>query len=475
MEENNVIKPEFEIKVTADQLSVYVRVAAKYEGSDFKVEEADILDVLEKNGVKYGLMKDDIRDFCQGKRCFQWQKVALGIRAVDGEDGSFTLTFDPTTTSGPQEREDGTVDYRELGLVKNVFESEVLCNIVHPAEGMDGTNVYGGVIPAKIGRPANVEAGNSVMKTEDGTELRATADGCVHFKSGKVYVDEAYNVKEDVSLKTGNVQFNGSITIAQNVLQGFKVNAKKDIYVRGTVEGAELTAGGDIVIVGGVTGMTTAKIEAGGNVTAKFIENATVTCGGDLNSDILMMSNVKAEKSVIMKGKRGAIIGGSTLAGETIVSKSLGSEAYPKQTVAVRKNWKILEEGEDDESKQKEKADIAALKKKLFSAEQYIEMFDKKIKEENALGADKNISALKEYMVKKSEMVGVATALKRSIDSYKTDDFYTSITCTGIIYPGVKIGIDNHWMTVNEDILNTKLYVSEGEIVFGAAMPGESG
>jgi len=471
------VKPEYEIKIPADQLSAYVRVLLKYEGSELEVEEADVLDFLGKNGVNYGILNDDVKSFCQQKNYYQWQKVAVGSQAEDGEDGSYSLTFDPTSHGSPQEREDGTVDYRELGTVKNVFEDEVLCNIVHPTEGKDGVNVYGGPMVAKAGKAAPVDAGVNVKKTEDGTEFRAATDGCAHFKDGKVYVDEAYNVKEDVSLKTGNVQFNGSITISQNVLQGFKVNAQKDIFVKGIVEGAELTAGGNIVIAGGITGMSTAKIEAGGDVTAKFIENATVICGGNVHSDILMMANVKAEKSVILKGTRSAIIGGNTLAGETISCKALGSDANPRQTVAVRKNWRMYEDNEEDEENEqekKDKAELIAMKKKLFTTGQYIEMFEKKIKEENSRGADKNISAIKEYMVKKSELNAVRDSLNRIIDSFKEDDYLASITCTGFVYPGVKIGVDNCWMTVTEVLQNTRFYVDEGKVVSGASMPSES-
>jgi len=469
------IRPEYEIKITSDQLSVFVRVASAFSGEDIIIDEADIFKLLEKNGIKYGIMNEDVRDFCVSKSYFQWHKVAMGIRAVDGEDGSYSLSFDPNST-GPQERDDGSVDYRELGLIKNVLEGEVLCNIVLPAAGIDGTNVFAGVISARQGVPAPVEAGKNVLITEDGTELLAETAGCVYFKDKKVFIEEAYSLKEDVSLKTGNVQFNGSIHIAANVLQGFKVSAQKDIYVKGRVEGAELTAGGNIVIVGGITGMNSAKIEAEGDITAKFIENATVLCGGNLTCDIILMSKVKVEKSIFMKGERAAIIGGSVMAGEKITARTLGSGKYPQQEVAVVKNWKILESDgndDDDDRQKKDRESLKELKKKLAAVEQYVEIFGNKIIEENKRGSEKNISALKEYMVKKSEFMAAADSMRRLLDSYKKEDFLSSITCTGFVYPGVKIRIDNCWQVVTDEIQNQKFYVNEGEIVFGAVLPGE--
>jgi uncharacterized protein (DUF342 family) len=266
------------------------------------------------------------------------------------------------------------------------------------------------------------------------------------------------------------------------VLEGFKVTAQKDIIVKGLVEGAELTAGGSIVIVGGIAGMNTARIEAGGDVAAKFIENATIKCGGNLTCDIILNSKVKVEKSIIMKGERGAIIGGKVLAGEKIAAKTLGSDKHPKQDVVVLKNWKLFEEYQDDDVDVKEESDKEAdikaqkdaLKQKLAMVTQYLEVFSAKIKEENNLGADKDVVKLKEYMVKKSELSAAAASLKNTLESFREKDFTTSITCTGFIYPGVRIGIDRFWKTISEAMQNQKFFVSEGEIVLGAVLPGEN-
>jgi len=483
------IQPELEIKVTADHLSVYVRLVdngimqqVRYDENGVKkdliIQEDEVFSLLEKNGIKYGIMAEEVKDFCIQRNYFQWHKVASGTPPVDGEDGSFTLTFN-AGTEALKEREDGTIDYKELGLIKNVFESEVLCNIVLPTPGLDGTNVYGGAIAGKDGKKAKVEAGNNVLTSEDDTELIAERDGCVYFKAGKVFIEEAYTIKEDVDLKTGNIDFNGSVNIYESVLQGFRVTAKKDIFVKGRVEGAELIAGGNIVIGGGVAGMSSARIEAEGDISAKFIENATVICGGNLTCDFILMSNVKAEKSIFMKGQRGTIIGGSTLAGEQIVAKSIGSKNHLSQDVSVRKNWKFYEQQPEEQAEQQaeqlaeDKKGREALKKKLASAEEYIEIFSNKIKEENALGPNKSISALKEYMVKKSELSAVAASLRSLIENYKSDDFMSSITCKQIIHPGVRLRIDNCFMDIETEIQNTKFYVHEGEIVAGAVLPGE--
>ena len=484
-EEIEVILPEYEIKVTADHLSVYVRLADNGVASDVVLDETDVYALLEKNLIKHGIVDGEIKEFCSNGKFFQWHKVAFGTHAIDGQDGTYALTFDPEW-KGPHEKDDGTIDYKELDLVKNVYEGEILCNIVLPTEGINGVNVFGGSISARDGKFPDIGTGSNAVLTEDKTEIRAEKDGCVYFQGGKVLVEEAFNVKQDVCLETGNIDFNGSVNIAGNVLQGFKVTAKNDIFVKGRVEGVEMKAGGNIVIAGGITGMGSAIIEAEGDISAKFIESANVTCGGNLTCEFILKANVKAEKSIYMKGDKGTIVGGTTLAGEEIVAKNLGSIKYPKQEVSVRKNWKFYEqEIEDDdedggvseqkkamEDRENAKKQKAELQKKLAAAEEYVEVFANKIKEENALGANKSIASLKEYMVKKSEFTALVGSLKNLLESYKTDDFNSSITCKGCVFPGVRLRIDNCWMNVETEIENQKFYVHDDEIVVGSVLPG---
>ena len=69
----------------------------------------------------------------------------------------------------------------------------------------------------------------------------------------------------------GNINFTGSVVIHGDVLEGYSVKAKGDITVMGIVEGARLSAGGDILLHKGMRGMRTGVLEAEGDITAKFL------------------------------------------------------------------------------------------------------------------------------------------------------------------------------------------------------------
>ncbi len=73
------------------------------------------------------------------------------------------------------------------------------------------------------------------------------------------------------------------------------------IEVHGYVEGAELIAGKDIVLRNGMQGMSQGRLEAGGNILARFIERATVSAKGDVMADYIVQCLVTACGSVILK------------------------------------------------------------------------------------------------------------------------------------------------------------------------------
>ena len=67
----------------------------------------------------------------------------------------------------------------------------------------------------------------------------------------------------------------------RQVKDGFKIHAGEDIIISGVVEGAELTAGGKITVVGGVSGNDKAKIVCKGDASIKYVRNAIVEVGGN--------------------------------------------------------------------------------------------------------------------------------------------------------------------------------------------------
>ena len=58
-------------------------------------------------------------------------------------------------------------------------------------------------------------------------------------------VDDIFTIA-DVNVKSGHVDFEGSVIVTHNVEPGMRINAKGDITVMGTVESGNLSAAGNI-------------------------------------------------------------------------------------------------------------------------------------------------------------------------------------------------------------------------------------
>jgi uncharacterized protein (DUF342 family) len=102
-------------------------------------------------------------------------------------------------------------------------------------------------------------------------------------------------VKNDVDFSVGNIDFVGNVQIKGDVKSGFSVRAGGDIEVFGMVEAADVFADGNILIKNGIFGGGKCHLAAGGNILARYVENATLRAHKDvIVNDSIARSNVKA-------------------------------------------------------------------------------------------------------------------------------------------------------------------------------------
>ncbi|WP_337960868.1 FapA family protein [Caloramator sp. mosi_1] len=73
-------------------------------------------------------------------------------------------------------------------------------------------------------------------------------------KNDSICVFPTYKVKGDIDKKIGNIEYNGSIYIEGNVLEGIKIIAGKEIIIKGNVNQSEIYSNSDINVSGNVIG-----------------------------------------------------------------------------------------------------------------------------------------------------------------------------------------------------------------------------
>ena len=435
------------VDVTDQEMKAYVQLTPPGPGG-CDLSKDSILSFLRNNRVVHGVSEDALRDLEDKPRYREPVLVAEGSRPANGRDASVQFNFETDKSKHRlKEASDGRVNWKELGLIQNVVAGQPLARRLPPELGQAGRTVTGKTIPARNGKDAPPPLGRNVHLADDGVTIIADMNGQVTYIGGKINVEEILTIQGDVSLKTGNVMFLGTVIVLGNVEDGFSVKASGNVEVRGTVGKCEIIAEGDVVVHQGVAAKSGGIVQAGKNVWSKFIENAFVEAGENLIvSDGIINTTAVANKKIICQGKRAAIVGGRYRACEEINAKTLGSPVGGAET--------LLEVGYDPKSKEK----LDQLQAQVGQLTRQLETLDKNIATLNAIKKQKKElpeekeAVLQDYLARRDELMTELRAVAKEAESVQSylNGLKTRgrISASGRVYPGVKICIKD----VKEDI-----------------------
>jgi len=322
------------VRIEDGDMRALMTVSAPGDGGcDIPFE--DYVKVLKINRVVSGIKEDFLRDFVDSPAYGLEIEVAVGTRPVDGKAAKMKYEFE-TDQSRARLKEGlgGKIDFKELNIIQNVMENQLLATKIPPQKGIQGETVTGTTMPAKNGMDITMPVGDNVRIGDDGATLYAATSGRAILMNNKVTVEPVLTVEKNVGIESGNIIFLGTVIVKGDVEDGFSVKAAGNIEVYGSIEKAELDAEGDIVIQQGVNGKGGGNIRAGRSLWARFIQNANIQAGNLVfASDGIINSNVDALARIICQGKRASIVGGRLRATEEINGKVLGNPSSGTETI----------------------------------------------------------------------------------------------------------------------------------------------
>lgn len=457
--------------VSANKLKVYVRI--ELIDKEAYIDFFDIINYLKEQSIVYGILENEIKDYCENKEYSKELIAAIGLEPVDGKDGELIYNFDISDEKKFKEKEDGSIDFQNFDNIANVKKDDVLCHVKPPQKGKDGIDVYGNTIPYKIGKSLNLSNGKNTYISEDGLQLRSSVDGCAKISYEKIFVEDVYRV-DNVNNETGNIVFNGSVVINGDVKAGFSVRAKGDIKIRGMVEGAFIESGSDVVISKGMNGMGKGKIIAKGNITSKYIENSIIESDKCVYAEALINSDVSAKESIILRGQTATIIGGTSIACDTIYAKTIGNKSNSETSLII-----------DITKYQEEQKLLAKKRKQRFQIENELNNKSKELKDleekieyvssPNFLNESKH-SIRKNLIFKRISINNEINEMKKKLEEDEPTDNIMNhkIICKGIIYSNTRITIG--WMKykVRQDISYSKIYNDGNDIAIVTLNPSDT-
>lgn len=309
------------VEVSADRLEARVRFEIG-EGQAVPSVEM-IMEELHKKNVSFGIDDAAIREASKDGRPFI---AARGIPQKNGEDAKIIRRFALGEKGKPVLNEYDQADYKNLNLFQIAKKGQILAERIPHTHGTPGTSIYGDPISAKNGKPRPLPVGKNTV-VQDDNFLVADIDGQIVDTPKKISVDPHLDIRGDVGVGTGNIDFIGGVTIGGNVEQGFVVKATGDIEINGLISGA-VVEGRNILVKGGIQGMNRGHVKAEENIICTFAENADLEAGVDVYiRDVAMHSTVRAGKVLHMDEGKGQITGGMMAAGEEIIANIIGNTA----------------------------------------------------------------------------------------------------------------------------------------------------
>lgn len=447
--------------VSQDKMAAYI-ILTPPEGNGSPPSLEAIVQALYSKGVVWGMEEKLIRELVKAPLYYQQILVAEGVPAINGKNGEVKYLFDIKRDTKPIIMEDGTVNYKDMKLIESVTEGQKLAELVPPVLGRPGKNLAGTELKALDGKRANIMRGRNVVLNSEGTELFSSINGQLMYVDGKVNVFPSYEAKADVDNSTGNVKFIGNVVIRGNVLSGFEVEAGGNIEVNGVVEGAELRAGGDIILRRGMHGKGKGILIAGNDIISKYIENATVEAKNDIKAEAIMHCEIKCGNMLELGGRKGLLVGGTVRVGRIVDLKYLGSQ----MSTAT-----VLEVGVDPHMRERIKflkGDLPNMEESLLKANQAIVLLNK-INEAGNLDNEKR-GLLAKSTRSRFFYENKITEYKKEIAEIEEILYQGAngrIRIRGSVYPGVRVAIGNSMIYIREEAQHCTLYSDGADIRFG--------
>lgn len=313
------------VYIEEDAMLAWLYLTPPEEGQNEYTEE-EIYDFLKANGVSFGFHVSNLAAMVDKHIYGREVKIAVGLQPTEGTDGFYEYHFTPVNHQAPTIREDGTVDYASMHMLQNVSKGEKVATY-HPAvQGKSGKDVRGQEVTAKVIKELPPLRGRNIERKVEENIYVATISGKVLIEDGKIDVQNQHEIMGNVTLITSRIEFYGDVIINGNVEAGVTIRAGRNVVIKGMAEAISIQAGGDIIIEKGINGGQRARLVTRGNVFADYIEYTMVEAGGDVQANVIMNSIVSAKGKVILTGKRGSIIGGTTHGFLGVEAANLGND-----------------------------------------------------------------------------------------------------------------------------------------------------
>lgn len=456
MADIKIIHANADISVDPNCTTAFMTITAPENGG-LEITTQKVYAAIQAKGVKFGLLEQDIIEAVENKKYGENICIARWKPPVDGVDGRVEYFFHRETAFKPVEDENGNVDYKNLGLVRNVYRGTPIAKITLPTDGEQGMDIMGKAVHQRKGVPASVKVGKGTELVKEGTEIVASVDGNLTYSNGAFNIEESLLIRGDVDVASGNIDFIGDIVIRGNVMEGFAVTSKKNVTIHGTVTNGTVTADGNITVKLGCINSTLTSNK--GSIKMDFCENSKISAAGSVESNSFVGGDVFAGTVINAAGK-GVMVGGKYTALQNITASVIGSESYAKTLVTLGNNAVLSEEMDGHKRKITEMADKVDQLGKILTTLTEMAKAGKLSPDREKMKVDAMRSRFQfqgEIKRLEARIKDIETTLQRKQN--------LSVSCKKAFYPGVSLRINSYVLQVTTMTPHSRATIGDGDIV----------
>lgn len=348
---------DFLISVSSDGMEAYLEIFAK---DDRIYKKEDLEEALHKEGIVSGILQDELDRMVKEKIYHRGVLVAKGTSPQKGQDGWYEYFFNNEDIGKPEILRDGSVDYQSIRWFEMVEEGEKVACYHEATEGIPGKTVRGAELKTTRGKERKILKGKGFIQLFDKKTYVAAHGGKVELDDEKGVLNiSKVCVLNEVTLATGNIDFDGCVYVKGDVGRGTTIKATEDVVIDGGVEAANIKCGGSALLRQGMNGDGSGRIAAEKNIEGKFFEAVKMSAGKDIRANYCLNCHANADGAVVISGTKGVLAGGKVRAVKGLECFHLGNRAQLSTLVSLGINDHIIKTQRDVETK------IASVHKEL--------------------------------------------------------------------------------------------------------------
>ncbi len=452
-------KERIAVDISGDELKAFITLNIGPEELEGPEIIKEIVAKLHEKGVIYGIKKGALLNLYAGKPLL----IAEGSLPEPGKDS--INTYYTLKDVKPEVKEDGNVDHYELNLINMVEKGEWLGEKIHATLGVEGKTVKGTPLKPMPGKnyPLFYDK-KTVKEVVEGnkTTLYALRTGAVFFQGDTIGVSNHLEIKENIGVKTGNVDFDGYLTVKGTVEDNYCVASTKDIEVLGEYGVGSVreisSSEGSIYIKGGISGRGKTIIKCRKNLYLKYVSDADIICEGSVHVGFYCLNCNITAKEVILDSLKGQIMGGNITAEIKVVAAIVGSPSEKRTLISVKgfdRNEFKRQLDDINDSIDILKVEISKLKQQLAI---FLNLFDNgQVRREQYDNINEKYNELK---IKLTEM----EETKRNLLNYLKTKGEGEITILKKAYPNSMIEIKKIPKEIHDPVLRVSYYYKDGII-----------